>query len=457
MNREFSSFSKIAATKRVYLVLVLSILIGYAGMRVFNLAQAAQRVKTTADTTAYMRISREAILDSRFLAAARPFIFPLVLKVFGQDGQRVAWAQGLFSIVSWSVLAFSVALSLHSLFLRLAAFGFVLLFSLHRYIIAWDSVLLTESLSLSLMALFLAGWLWLLRGWHWRKALFLFAVAFLWAFCRDTNAWVVLMVALFLLLLVALRAADRRFLPLSLAFLLMFFLSNLTADLGGRWIFPFQNVLGRRILPDERAVEFFAACGMPVSPALMQLSGGYANSLERAFYEDPALEGYRVWLHRAGKACYVEWLLSDPIESVRVPLAEFNALIGMEDIQPSLFSRSFSPLLPARLEAVLFPRRLLLLLFPALLGITLLAVLTRAWKHNQAWWAVIGLAALVFPHYFIVWHGDAMGIYRHVVSVGVQFYLGAWLVVLFVADRVLSFRAIQEMPVRQLWMRSLKQ
>ncbi|MGE5777284.1 MAG: hypothetical protein ACM33V_13750 [Chloroflexota bacterium] len=226
----------------VYILLAF-ILAAYAGMRILNLAQAVQKVKSTADTISYVRISQEPVLDADFFAGSRPFVFPLLLKLFGDNAEAVAWTQGIFSILSWSLLAVSLAYSLHTPILRLAAFVFILVFSLYRYIIGWDSVLLTESLSLSLMALFLASWFWLIRQWHWERAAFVMVVALFWTFTRDTNAWVVFMIAAFLVFLAALRLIDRRYLLLSAAFLVMFFLSNASADHGDRWVFPFQNVL----------------------------------------------------------------------------------------------------------------------------------------------------------------------------------------------------------------------
>lgn len=449
-------FALMPKTTLIYILVVL-ILASYAAVRISNLARAVESVKSTADTTSYVRISNEPVFSSEFLGTSRPFVFPLVLKLFNNDEEAVAWAQGVFSIISWSILALAVGYSLQVAFLRLIAFGLVLLFSLYRYVLAWDSVLLTESVSLSLMALFLASWLWLMKGWGWHKAILLGLVTLFWTFARDTNAWVILMVALFLVLLIALRQIDKRYLALSAAFLVMFILSNLSADLGDRWVFPFQNILGRRVLPDGGAVDYFANCGMPVSPALLERAGGYANSADRAFYDDPALEEYRLWLHESGKTCYVKWLLSDPLQSIRRPLAEFNALVSLRDIQPFLFSRSFSPILPGRLEAVLFPRRQLLLFFALLLATVLMAVLMKAWMQNKSWWIVIGMNLLIFPHYFITWHGDVMGIYRHVLGVSIQFYLGAWLLLLFVADSALSFKAIQEGSIHRLFMRSANQ
>lgn len=437
-------------------ILMVFILASYAAIRVINLSQAVQRVKATADTTSYVRISKESVLSARFLASSRPFIFPLVLKLFRNNDEVAVWAQGVFSIVSWSILAISVAYSLHVSFLRLIAFGLILILSLYRYVIAWDSVLLTESVSLSLMALFIAGWLWLGKGWRWHKAILLSIVAFLWTFSRDTNAWVVLMIALFLLFLVGLRQIDQKYLVLSIAFIAMFFLSNSSADLGDRWVFPFQNILGRRILSDSRALDFFASCGMPVSPALMERAGGYANSSDRAFYEDPALDEYRLWLHQSGKICYVKWLLSNPLESIKRPIAEFNLLVSMQNIQPFLFSKGFSPILPARLEAIFFPRKLLLLAFIVISSVVLIAILTKAWRQNKSWWVMIGMIILIFPHYFITWHGDVMGIYRHVLAVSIQFYMGVWLLLLLVVDSVLSFKTIQEGSIDRRFMRGIK-
>ena len=52
-------------------------LLVYASIRVANLSQAVQKVKVTADTPAYVRISKEPILAEKFLAGARPLVFPL--------------------------------------------------------------------------------------------------------------------------------------------------------------------------------------------------------------------------------------------------------------------------------------------------------------------------------------------------------------------------------------------
>jgi hypothetical protein len=438
INRTVERGVHILQKKEVFHVFAIVLLGSYVALRMINLSQAVQKVKSTADTTAYLRISRDPLLSRDFLAGSRPCIFTQLQKIFRGNEETVAWAQGIFSSLSWSALALSMAASLKTTLLKYAALGLFVLLSLYQYIIGWDSVLLTESLSLSLMALFLASWLWLARGWSWYKAAAILAVSVLWAFCRDTNAWVLLMIAGILLLLVALGALEKKFLIFPVAFGIIFVFSNLSADLGGRWIFPFQNVLGRRILTNPEAVDFFAACGMPVTPELMRLTGEFADGLDRAFYVDPALVDYRSWLHRSGKSCYMKWLLSNPARSFREPLNEFNGLLGIQNLQSFLFSRKFSPVLPGRIQALLYPSRVPLIVFVLALMITIIAGLTKAWQKNPAWLIPIVLILLVLPHYFLVWHGDVLGIDRHVITVSIQLYLGTWLLLLMLLDRVLA-------------------
>jgi hypothetical protein len=296
--------------------------------------------------------------------------------------------------------------------------------------------MLTESLSLSLMALFLAGWLWLLQGWRWYKVTVLLVLALAWSFCRDTNAWVLLMIATVLLLFVIANRLDRKFLVISIAFGIFFFLSSRTADLGGRWVYPFQNVLGRRLLPDPQAVTFFESCRMPVSPALLSLAGEYADGEDRAFYNSPDLENYRAWLQVHGKSCYTKWLLSNPLRSIQQPLPEFNTLVGIQKLPAFLFSRRFSPVVPARVEALLTLRQQALWAFVITSIAAMIVLFSGIWAKKKTWWIPVMLIALIYPHYFIIWHGDVQGIERHVVAVGIQLYLGMWMMIVLALEGI---------------------
>jgi hypothetical protein len=415
-----------------FLLLLFSI---YALFRWTHEFVAFDHAKQISDTRAYLRIAGEPFLSLQFLADNRPPAFPFVLKVFGGDFFRIAVFQTVFSIIAWGLLALAVANSFH-IILRPVAFSLILALSLVRHISGWDVVILTESLSLSLLALFIAAWFWLLSGWSWHKVCLVNLIAFMWVFTRDTNGWLMLMIVGAITLAVLFFGASKRFIWISGVFVILFGLGTLNADIGNRWIYPFQNVLAQRILPDEDAVEFFAACGMPVTPELMRLSGGFANSKSRAFYTDPALDSYRKWLHTDGKVCYMRWLLASPMNSIAQPMPDFEALIAFPDVG-RFFPQQYKPQLPWYLEGLLFPKGAILILWILNTIAVLIALVGKAWKFNVAWVIVIVSCILVYPHLFIVWHGDTVGTDRHALMASVQFVLGLWLTLLLIAERII--------------------
>ncbi len=416
-------------------IVMLLLFVVYANMRWANEAPAFEKAKQTADTPAYVRVAGEAFLSMEFWANTRPPIYPIVLKIFHADKIRVATFQATFSIFAWGMLALAIAFSV-KIILRPIAFGLILFLSLERHIAGWDVVLLTESVSISLMALFLATWFWLLRRWSWGKVTILSLVAFLWAFTRDTNGWILLMIAGLIFIGVLFFGVRRRYLVLAVIFVLLFTLSNLSADTGHRWVFPFQNVLAKRILTDKEALEFFMAdCGMPVTPELLNLAGGFANSGDRAFYNDPALEPYRTWMQASGKSCYVRWLFSRPLLSLREPWADFASLLAFENIS-TFYPQRYEPLLPWYAERLLYPQDALLWLWGLITIAAFAAIWKKAWKANPTWVILIGFCLLIYPHVFIVWHGDVPGTHRHALTISLQFILSFWLLGLLAVEAI---------------------
>ena len=417
-------------------IALLLLFVVYANFRWANETPAFEKAKGTADTPAYLRVSGEAFLSKRFWINTRPPMFPLLLKLYKADLVKVAIFQTALSIFAWGMLALSLAYSLKG-FLPPLAFGLILALSLDRHIAGWDMVMLTESISISLMALFLAVWLWLLKSWSWGKVFLLGLVAFSWAFTRDTNGWILLMIAGSVVCGALLFKARKRYLWIAIMLALIFALSNISANKGNRWVFPFQNVLAQRILTDQNALAFFTACGMPVTPELLKLAGGYANSEDRAFYTDPALDSYRTWLRPNGKACYMRWLMSRPIESLREPWVELEWLLAFEDVS-SFSPQAYEPALPWFVERVLYPQAGLIWLWALTSIAALIAIVTRAWRANVVWVVFISLCLLIYPHVFIVWHGDVPGTHRHALTVSLQFVLGLWFFALLFFEAILA-------------------
>ena len=430
---------------RRLLGIIFVIFLAYAIGRVLSSLPAIEDPRSLADTTAYQRISRQPLSDFEFWTGARPFVFPLLLKLTNQTASAAAAVQLVFSILTWGLLAWMTSQFIKTPWLKLLASGLILLFSLDRHIAGWDSVMMTESLSISFLVLFVALFMWLLQGWHIGKVILVILTAFLLAFTRDTNAWMLLALAGMILLTTILRWTHPRTLILSIFFVFVFFLSNASSDLGGRWRFPLGNLVGQRVLTDGSAINYFQSCGMPLTDALLRLSGRFANANERALYNDPELESFRTWLFTDGKTCYMQWLITHPAYSIGETLNEFEGLIAFSDVD-RYFSRRFDPLMPVLLGKLFYLEEFSLWIWIYLTLAMVIAVWKKLWQGNPLWAVFICLTLLVFPHLFLTWHGDAMAPERHALSVGVQFYLAFWLLNILLIDAF--FRQRRTAPVK---------
>lgn len=420
---------------KIHWIAIAVLFCAYAGVRALNAPPIVDKPRVLADTYAYERISRYGVLSRDMWIASRPPMFPLLLKAAQQDFDRAAALQLALAIPAWGLLALVVSRFLTYPTLRVAGFALVLVFGLERHMAGWDFVMMSESLSVTTLVLFLAACLWLLEAWRPIRVAGVLLTAFLLAFTRDTNAWMLLALAGLLTLAVAVKWARPNVLVLIAGLVLIFAVSNFTADRGNRWVFPLGNVITQRVLPDEGAVKYFQSCGMPVSPELLQLSGKFANSDDQALFTGPELESLRRWLYDHGKECYVGWLVTRPIAQAWQALYRTGDLVAFVDVD-RYFSNRYTPMLPAWLEGILYPERFTLWIWGVSTLLAILAIVKRAWRNNRLWAAFICMNLLVFPHLFLTWHGDSMVPDRHALSVGVQLYLSALLLVLLLAWEV---------------------
>jgi hypothetical protein len=412
----------------------------YAGVRtVFNLP-SIEKPRQRSDTLVFIEISKQPLLSAGLWAGSRPPTFPLLLKLADRSLPIASSFQLTFSILSWGALALVISSFFRTPWLRLFSFVWILVLSLVPHLAGWDFTVLSESLSLSLFVLFVACGLWLMNGWSSGKAAALIVVAFFLAFVRDTNAYLLLILAVCLFIGVLLGWTKRRSLVLVAFFLAILLLSNISADRGGRWVFPLINIIGRRVLPVPRALNFLqSSCAMPVSAALMGMRNQFANGQVQAFYADPQLEGFRTWLLEHGKTCYPRLLMSDPVHSLFQPLEQFNELLAFRRVG-SFLAHGYKPLVPALLEPLFYPSRFSLALWILLTLAAVLALILQIWKYNRLWAGFLLLCLSLFPHLFLTWHSEVMDPERHALSVGLQLALSTWILVFLMVDFVLEGR-----------------
>jgi len=352
------------------------------------------------------------------------------------DLRSIVWVQLAFSVACWTTLAATFARTLRGSLPGIVAFAIVLLLGSSSDVAGWDGVIMSESISLSLMALLVASWLWLIDRWEWGTVAILTGVALLWAFARDSNA-VVLAAAAGLTALAALGRRAPRGLVVAGLLAACWVASSASANVYHRWTVPFVNVLGQRILSSLERTAYFGGRGMPVTPALMARSGKLAWSDEWAFFRDPALKSFGVWTRHHGRSSYVAFLVAHPASTLLDPLRDLEELVS-----PDLGHwrpRGHAPMLGGFADWVHLGRGTLAgVLIAGALVAGAIAMTNR--QHDRRW---------LVPLALIVWHGDPAGMDRHAVAIGVQLRLAAWMLLLVFADVGWSaFRSRRATPSR---------
>ena len=418
------------------------------------------------DSAVFYRASRLPLTSTEFWGGSRPPATPLFYRYLASydafkdrspldarltliDDALLMYAQTLSSVAAWTLLAFACARSARTLRGRLLLFACPLFFSLIPQVALWNLVALSESLALSCFAVFVALWILFLQSKRviWLAGIATGALAF--AATRDTHAYLLVLIAGALLgaaPLVRRRRALSYALMLLAAWLSMTFAaSSISADAGERWKFPLFNNMGQRILPDSEHLDFFREQGMPISEALLDRSGKWASSDERAFYQDPRLEDFRAWSDGHGKTAYMKFLILHPLYSIIAPVRQLPVIylpdMGRYAHRAQSFHSLRYPLVVRRAlshATVAFPT-----LFAAVAAYVSLLYLMwrrrtigREQRYPTDSIALVSMAliSLSIPHVWLAWHGDPMEIHRHTVLAVLQAYLGLALLGLFAYD-----------------------
>ena len=374
------------------------------------------------DTVEFMEIASRPVTSPTFWAGIKPPVTALLFKLCDSDPVRIMFAQAWISIIAWGVLALVLALIVRNFWLKPVVFVTVLSFSLVQNVILWDSLVISESISISLMAIFLAAAFWLLEKWEWYRFALLAVSAFLLANTRDTYAYFLLMAGVLVLILLFFSTQRIRILLVSGLFFALFLMVSVLSAVGMRYVVPFLMTTGMRILPNEEYVAYFEKRGMPITPALMERSGKPIQADENMLF-DPDLEDYRQWVVDNGRSEYLRFLWFFKADTLQNPIRDAEWVLN-----PDLYyyaATGYRPIISSmRLNELLYSFRfgLAMSLFANLLAAAL--VIPAIQQRNPLWMIPIGLILLSYPQAVLVWNADAKEIARHSVSHVLMLRLG---------------------------------
>ncbi|MFN8026722.1 MAG: hypothetical protein U0W40_10350 [Acidimicrobiia bacterium] len=372
------------------------------------------------DSLSYEASASHSWFSRALWAGDRAPLTPVLWKLTGTETSFVV-TQTLLSIVAWSVLAVVVGRLARPRWAQLVAGGLVLGFATATPIVQWDRSVLSESLSLSLVALlFAAAIVWARRPGR-AEAAVLVTVALLFAAVRDTHIWVIAMLAVALGAYGAWRATGRRNARcatrvawVAAALGVVVFVTGWGSASSHRTQQNIVNVYSVRVFPYADRIDWFADHGMPAARALRaraaQVKGVDGNAPYAGVDTNvPRFAALGRWLRDHGTATYVEWLLTHPGYVVNEPLRRPERTFNNAEGHLTYYGA------PDRTDVslantLLFPPWWVV--EPAALVAVLGAWWWRRWRLH-AWQMVALLGVIGVAHMLIAWHGDGMEVTRH--------------------------------------------
>ncbi|MFL5952743.1 MAG: hypothetical protein ACJ76I_01360 [Gaiellaceae bacterium] len=422
---------------------VISVALLYLGIRLWMFwpARAGLGAAVFGDAGEYLRVARLSLFSAQFSTEHKPVGYPLILKVFGEWQEAVVWMQLLVSVASWLFLAAVIIGRVPTRFGSLAA-GIVLLgFSCAWPVSQWDTVLLTESLSVSFFVILIGiGVLCAERPRRTRLAC-LFATALAFSSLRDVNG----VIAAVMLLLVAaslfrgLRPGVVAYIATAAATCMLLVVATSSSS---RWQVLIADQIDKRVMLDPVALAFFRERGMPAHRDLSAVLYSDTRSPSVPFNaaatlrRDPRLAYFLPWFMEHGNETYKSYLLHNPAASIGVPTRRFPLILsdaGLDTYRASGFRA-----LPTVVEHLVYPSsgRNMILLELSMGGFALLGVSRRIF--TRSWVLPLGLMLSGLPLAIFVWDGEPSEVPRHALLVGVGSRLGLWLGCFIIVAPVVS-------------------
>jgi len=417
----------------------VSSLVALAGWLLFTGYLLAQALAGPAilwnDSTIYIHIASRSVWSKGFWAGPRPPATPLMIDLVGSSNGFLA-AQAVLAALSWGFLAWTVGRLVAPGWRRVAAIWVILAFATAFPITLWNRSVLSESLSLSLLALLFATLIWTARRLTWPRVAATTAVCLCFAATRDAQVWTVGFLALAIAVGALLAVRRDRGLALRAGTLAVCLAAVVVLTGWGtvsshRTKENVADVFFVRIFPYPDRVAWFAAHGMPDQQQIDQLAKATTTApgdAKAVFFpaSDPTFAPLQHWIDSQGTGTYGLWLLTHPgyvlTEPLLRPERAFDFAQGSLTFYASSTRRLQSPLT--------------IVMWPPLIGLMVIAgvaayasVLSRAWRQG-AWRMVLALTVIGVLSMLVAWHGDGQEVTRHTIEGLAEVRLGLWIMIL---------------------------
>lgn len=283
--------------------------------------------------------------------------FPVVTAIYSLVGDHRALVdlQAVAGALCWALAAVVAGSVLTLRGVRHAFQGLVLALGLTRPVTSFDSVLLSESLAISLTVVLAAFALRFAARPTSRTAIVVFVLGALWGMTRQMDALLLGLAAVVIAVVGAGQAYRRVTWRLAAGFLAVALVGLLLASSTSQiQQYNTAQILVRRVLPDPERTRWFEDRGMPDN------GGAVITPPLPAGIVDPAVALQRDrrfgrWLEREGPSTYLRYLLAHPGFVVTEPFTDDGALPALA-VGTSAYGSS-RQVLPGIAERLSWPRQ----------------------------------------------------------------------------------------------------
>lgn len=384
------------------------------------------------DTTVYRSMSTEPLGSRALWAGPRPPLVPLVLNVVGGPEAMVT-TQAVVAALAWGVLACTVGGLVPRGWRRVVA-GFVVLgFAATLPVVMWNRSVLSESLSLSLLALVVAGFIAVSVRPTWPRIAATVAVCLCFAATRDAQVWTVGMLAVATGVVAVVARVTHRGTALRVGVLAVGLIGVVAISEWGtlashRTTPDTADVLFVRVFPYPGRVAWFADHGMPEAERIDRLAGETPTppggvKVVGISQRDPAFGPLERWIATKAGSTYLLWLATHPWYVISEPLQRPERAFNFAHGDLAFYAPTDDPM-RSPLTSVLWPP-VAELLVTAVLALVL-GWLSGAWR-TAPWWTLVVLTLVGVAAMLVAWNGDGQEVTRHTVEGFVQVRLGVWL------------------------------
>jgi hypothetical protein len=255
--------------------------------------------------------------------SSRGFTVPLFYKIVDSDPEKIFMLQKIMLSTSLCLFVASVFPFLKynglKIFFACVAYCYVLWWNL----LGWTTLVLSESISISLFFCWLASLLFVFGKRHKLSVALHCLAIILFSFTRDSIPYLIVFSNFFVLFICFFW--QKMYIKLSASILvfslIIFGIYQQSVKTGSRYKIPLVNTIVIRIIPSVEYTKWFTAQGMPGASVLKQrfheinpLDPDLGGKIY-PFYTDSTKKEYRQffeWVKQEGKRTYVKFLVTHP-------------------------------------------------------------------------------------------------------------------------------------------------